>query len=148
MKRRLFTLVSACSLVLCLVSLGLLAAHIRRHLNWVVVSSHGYRLVAAGDEATLLRDEPFFLGYDRAGKPLIVQTSRSLIPGGGIPYSGIAFVSAIFPFLWLSLAKRRRTQMKLKRGLCLSCGYNLTGNSIGGCPECGTAVATKADARV
>ncbi len=31
-------------------------------------------------------------------------------------------------------ARRRR-----KRGLCLTCGYNLTGNTSGVCPECGTS---------
>ena len=33
------------------------------------------------------------------------------------------------------LAQRRR-----KRGQCLSCGYNLTGNASGVCPECGRAI--------
>jgi hypothetical protein len=30
--------------------------------------------------------------------------------------------------------------------LCLSCGYDLTGNTSGVCPECGTAAAGKAGA--
>ncbi|HEY8746788.1 MAG TPA: hypothetical protein VIM11_02360 [Tepidisphaeraceae bacterium] len=38
---------------------------------------------------------------------------------------------------WLSRYRRRRRQQ------CLSCAYNLTGNTSGTCPECGTAVAGK-----
>lgn len=30
---------------------------------------------------------------------------------------------------------------RARRGLCLRCGYNLTGNMSGVCPECGTAVS-------
>lgn len=33
------------------------------------------------------------------------------------------------------VAQRRR-----KRGQCLSCGYNLTGNASGVCPECGRKI--------
>ena len=31
------------------------------------------------------------------------------------------------------------------RGLCRRCGYNLTGNASGVCPECGTAVGVQPD---
>ena len=27
---------------------------------------------------------------------------------------------------------------RLRRGLCVNCGYDLTGNASGVCPECGT----------
>jgi hypothetical protein len=33
-----------------------------------------------------------------------------------------------------------RTRRRRMRGLCKSCGYNLTGNVSGVCPECGTLV--------
>jgi hypothetical protein len=32
-------------------------------------------------------------------------------------------------------------------GFCLTCGYNLTGNTSGVCPECGTPVAGKAEVK-
>jgi hypothetical protein len=38
-----------------------------------------------------------------------------------------------------SLHSRRRRQ-----GLCTECGYDLTGNQSGTCPECGTLVSAKA----
>lgn len=34
-----------------------------------------------------------------------------------------------------------RLYRRARRGLCLRCGYNLTGNLSGICPECGTAVS-------
>ena len=33
-----------------------------------------------------------------------------------------------------------RHRRRRRKGLCLKCGYNLTGNISGVCPECGTAV--------
>ena len=39
-----------------------------------------------------------------------------------------------------------RRRLRLKRGLCLNCGYNLTGNTSGICPECGTACKPLDDA--
>ena len=36
-----------------------------------------------------------------------------------------------------------RRHRRGKRGLCLKCGYNLTGNMSGVCPECGTKVETR-----
>ena len=35
-----------------------------------------------------------------------------------------------------------RRRLRLRRSQCLSCGYSLTGNSSGTCPECGTACPT------
>jgi len=33
--------------------------------------------------------------------------------------------------------RRARTQTRLKAGCCVACGYDLTGNVSGACPECG-----------
>lgn len=38
--------------------------------------------------------------------------------------------------------KRIKLDRRRKHGLCLSCGYNLTGNVSGRCPECGNQIAT------
>ena len=39
---------------------------------------------------------------------------------------------------------RSRREKRRVKGLCEHCGYNLTGNTSGTCPECGTPVAGKA----
>lgn len=49
----------------------------------------------------------------------------------------IAIVTGI-PF-WLA----RRRDMRKKTGHCRFCGYDLTGNRSGRCPECGNAFATR-----
>lgn len=47
---------------------------------------------------------------------------------------------AVPPGLWLTLATLRETQRRRRgvRGLCVSCGYSLAGNTSDVCPECGT----------
>ena len=52
---------------------------------------------------------------------------------------------SMLPTTWLiawRMRGRRRTS-----GLCSVCSYDLTGNTSGVCPECGTPVADKAGAR-
>jgi len=49
---------------------------------------------------------------------------------------GPLFVIAAVPsvLLWVAVARHRR----LRPGFCTRCGYDLTGNTSGVCPECGT----------
>jgi hypothetical protein len=52
------------------------------------------------------------------------------------------FLIVVFaPPLVLRLMVRRR---RAKDGMCQTCGYNLTGNVSGVCPECGKPIALKA----
>ncbi len=44
---------------------------------------------------------------------------------------------AIYPVIAFTRGPLRRHRRR-RRGLCLQCGYNLTGNVTGRCPECGT----------
>jgi len=57
------------------------------------------------------------------------------------PVGLITAIAAILPLVSL-LPKLR---MRPPRAHCRTCGYNLTGNSSGICPECGTTVAGKAE---
>ena len=47
-----------------------------------------------------------------------------------------ALAYPLFTLIRTSLKRRRRG----RDGLCLSCGYNLTGNTSGVCPECATKI--------
>ena len=71
--------------------------------------------------------------------PLFI-TATSL---GGIP-AGVVVLIAVPACLWYLLDRpvwlRRR---RLRRGHCEHCGYDLTGNVSGVCPECGTPTSEK-----
>ncbi len=57
-----------------------------------------------------------------------------------VPYWFLILTLAIAPIYWW-----RKKRMQLKRvGKCPSCGYDLTGNESGVCPECGKTIGTKA----
>ena len=49
-------------------------------------------------------------------------------------------LSAVLPAIWMCRRYRSRPP---RIGFCQKCGYNLTGNVSGICPECGTAIAAK-----
>jgi predicted RNA-binding Zn-ribbon protein involved in translation (DUF1610 family) len=51
-------------------------------------------------------------------------------------------IVAVFPGTCLGgfVYARSRRYRRRRRGECLDCGYNLTGNVSGVCPECGTAI--------
>ena len=50
--------------------------------------------------------------------------------------AGLAFVGAV-----LLARPLLRTRRRHRRGQCLTCGYDVTGNTSGKCPECGTKIA-------
>ncbi len=58
--------------------------------------------------------------------------------------------SVVLAFLWvgvLFVSPRWRRRQRHRRGLCTGCGYDLTGNESGKCPECGAPIEVKAGAR-
>jgi hypothetical protein len=57
----------------------------------------------------------------------------------------LVVITAICPVIWIIRFSLKRCGHG--RGRCVSCGYNLTGNTSGVCPECGTTVPRKAEAR-
>ena len=73
--------------------------------------------------------------------------------GAGLGYDGFAVIiplwfvlcsSLALPALWVS---RWRSSRKPRGGHCGTCGYNLTGNTSGVCPECGTVIKPPDDVR-
>jgi hypothetical protein len=57
-----------------------------------------------------------------------------------IPYWAVMALCAILPTAWILAISRR-----LPSSGCAACSYNLTGNTSGVCPECGTAVSQKSE---
>ena len=61
------------------------------------------------------------------------------LPCRPIP-AGLAADTFLFAFAWivlLSTTQLIRTRLRLRRGHCPACGYDLAGNTTGVCPECG-----------
>jgi len=54
-----------------------------------------------------------------------------------VPFWALAAIMSFLPLVWVIRDRRQ------KPGHCANCGYNLTGNVSGTCPECGTPVAGK-----
>jgi hypothetical protein len=52
-----------------------------------------------------------------------------------VPYWAIILVLLTLPTVWL--LDYRRALVRMSRGLCANCGYDLRGNGSGICPECG-----------
>ena len=69
-----------------------------------------------------------------------------------IPLYPFFLMSAILPVWWFIrfpgcwFVRNFQLRRPFPAGCCHRCGYNLTGNVSGICPECGTPVPPKADA--
>lgn len=57
-----------------------------------------------------------------------------------VPFWLLLIVLAAGPATSVYLLERLKVRRRRKRGLCVKCCYNLTGNISGVCPECGTEV--------
>jgi hypothetical protein len=185
MLRRLFTVLSALPLVLCV---GMIALWVRSHLA-VDRLQH-----AAGGSETLAWSKAGRLGVTRSypGEAGIrtragweLNTSTLVEPGGtafakghpfhyraigfelasydpaartswapgfhgskirywvaAVPHWFVVAVLAVPPALWLR--RRQRERRAARVGHCPRCGYDLTANVSGTCPECGRRVAERA----
>ena len=60
------------------------------------------------------------------------------------PLSALIVLFAAYPIVTFIRGPMRRWHRR-REGLCQTCGYNLTGNVSGVCPECGTRIAHLAD---
>ena len=137
MRRKLFDFTAGMSLVLCLgtATLSTLSEHAAWRAGEWDVGGMRYRVEVESGEIQLLRFRPAY--------PLFYPPIRPIMPLRTVP---IAF--ACLPTLWLiqkawpfqqdELAHERR-----RKGQCLRCGYSLTGNTSGICPECGRPILAK-----
>lgn len=74
----------------------------------------------------------FLISTKRHGKDLEFRTTWVVFPFWMV--TGALVFSGAFPLVRGPL----RRSVRKWRGCCADCGYNLTGNRSGRCPECGT----------
>ena len=169
MRRWLFNLASAVSLVLCLAAVGLwIDSYWRCVVMEVSLCSAGrtpYHALAmiserGGVSAVLIEDDNasdgshihfrFREAYDYGGygssKSFSVDTDyfkgkkeRWVVA----PHWFWASPTVLLPIVW----GFRSCRSSRRRGGCAACGYSLTGNTSGVCSECGSPVAEKAEAK-
>jgi hypothetical protein len=81
------------------------------------------------------RNEPLILPM---GSNLVIAATRSW----SVPFWSFVAVTSVLPLLFFHDARKRRRRRLSHR--CERCGYNLTGNASGVCPECGDPVSHQA----
>ena len=77
----------------------------------------------------------------RSGQPVICDVA-SRVPAPvwhetrlGLPLWALVPVFSVYPMI--TLVRRTRARHRRMQGRCAACGYDLTGNVSGVCPECG-----------
>ncbi len=56
--------------------------------------------------------------------------------------AAVPLLLALYPVIALARGPYRRV-IRRRRGLCIGCGYDLTGNESGVCPECALKIAAR-----
>jgi len=169
-KRKLFNLASLLSLMLFLTTAvlwvrsyivsDLLTLHLGHQISQLETTRGGFQFVGlrsdedhAFDESGWLTGPPktsgishVVLGFGFWNGAMGIRTgdgrySATIRHVADVPHYAIEFLSIILPG-W-SIAKLRRKH-DAPPPTCSRCGYDLTGNTSGICPECGTAVKATA----
>ena len=157
MVRGLLNVVAVLSLLLCVTAaaLGVRSFYRKDKLEYV---SEGGRLVMlistrgrldvlhnaqwGGDPGfTHVRGSPGGLGLTDYSRRVLGFGAGGRADGTkfvNIPYWVIALLFSQ-PSMGAYLARLRRRRRRRTRGACRACGYDLTGNVSGVCPECGAA---------
>jgi len=61
-----------------------------------------------------------------------------------LPFRWLVIGTSPLPIAWLAVITRQFWRKRLARtGICRTCSYNLTGNTSGVCPECGSPVEAR-----
>ncbi|HXE54845.1 MAG TPA: hypothetical protein VN541_17625 [Tepidisphaeraceae bacterium] len=139
MLRRSFAVLSALSLLLCLTT-AVFWVGSYRHPDFIRLDrgNTNVRILGSEDGAVFVRR----VTIDMANRQMHVL---SIFPEYICPYFVPFAMTLVLPIGYL--ARRilvRRTRVRL--GHCIRCGYDLTGNISGVCPECGTPVRQASEA--
>lgn len=125
---------------------GLISRHGSLMYSWNIVNPHLDGGISF--RSTPLNGKPLWSYSGRLGKLGFIYWSTYhsglFVPRGFILVLPYWFVILIFSALFFPFAARRvldRRRHAASDGRCLQCGYNLTGNTSGICPECGTEVS-------
>jgi hypothetical protein len=156
MRRKLFTVVSLLSLLLCVATVVLWVRSYWIVDIWVLFSGgkrpspqgnlvHVWEIAITRGACTILHliavDGRAIAVHHFSGRA--TDAVNTLERGRGARVVSLlmpTLVFSILPALWLWLRSPRRL------GHCDNCGYDLTGNTSGVCPECGTASTTPENA--
>jgi hypothetical protein len=101
---------------------------------WWVISARGQLTLCRQSGRDWGREFP---GFDAAGfKYGGLRGPNGSLYNLAVPHGFVVALLVAPPAAWAVAAVRRRSRRR--PGLCKSCGYDLTGNVSGVCPECGT----------
>ena len=106
-----------------------------RPLRWWVKSSEWRNSLAAYHVDTITHLQLVVLEYHATNPEddhASYETKRVFIT----PIWFVTLLLALMPSWWLLTYRKRGRRYRLKRGLCITCGYDMQG-SPNACPECG-----------
>ncbi|HSZ55751.1 MAG TPA: hypothetical protein VK797_08830 [Tepidisphaeraceae bacterium] len=151
MRRKKFTLAAAVSLLLCLATTALWAGTTKQTRTiWRWGNEPQPRAARVGRGVIVIEHYPPPIPFSDTGNDLVPSLiSQPWIIEGSIRLSSLAAFFLLLPTIWLSAFAYSRLQRRhrLLHQLCASCGYDLTGNTSGICPECGTPVGGEAEVK-
>jgi hypothetical protein len=161
-RRRLFKFASVMSLLACMATVGLWVRSFAHNDNWATMNDIDYVSVRV---ATVLGCS-FSLSSSHGTLALSTETGSdggAWRECGHMSIAGFSYIHEQFggmddhtfavphwavaamlfvPWGWNRFSRRRRETTTS----CPHCGYNLTANTSGVCPECGTPVVRKPEA--
>ena len=157
-RRRLFTIASAISLLLCLATLAIwlrsysvisaLFYHRGRTTIASVVQLGAFELARYRETSPTPRVG--LQAFDKARGDVLLGSGGATEldtyllfrkPQLSLPLWMLSIGEALMPSWWI--VRRLKSMHAIRPETCRFCGYNLTANTSGVCPECGTAITAK-----